>query len=118
MQDLATYGIVILILQSALIMLALWFIIKKTYSGILWGIRRELVYLVMGIRLLFTKKIIIKVHPNYSSIHQWTDNYYLLKIIKCSDQRYFKVISGDFVTVVPESAIQEIDGIEPKNYTP
>lgn len=84
----------------------------------LYIIRKEWAFIFMGWKLLFRRAIPIRIHPAHSSIHQWTDEYYLLKIIKCSDQRYFKVISGDFITIIPESAIQQIDGIEPAKYQP
>ena len=71
----------------------------------------ECAYFIMNINLLFKKRIIVKPHIEYYSPKQVTEHFYLVKIYGCSHERYFKLISGSYTTIVPESGIFEIDGV-------
>lgn len=70
----------------------------------------EYAFFIININLLFKKKIIVKPHLEYYSSHQATEHFYLLKIYECSHERFFKLISGSYTTIVPERGIYEIDG--------
>lgn len=71
----------------------------------------ECAYLIMRINLLFKKKIMVRPRIEHYSPRQATENFYLVKIYKCSHERHFKLMSGSYTTIVPESGIFEIDGV-------
>lgn len=73
-------------------------------------IQDQCAYLIMNINLLFKKKIIVKPHIEYYSEYQGSEHFYLIKTFKCSHERFFKIISGSYTTIVPEHGIYEIDG--------
>lgn len=81
------------------------------------GIRTQWAFFVMNLALLFKRPIIVKPHIEYYSPYQATENFYLLKIYNCSHERYFKLISGSYTTIVPERGIIEING-KPLNNKP
>lgn len=72
--------------------------------------QEELEFAVMNANLLFKKKILVKPHLEYYSHLQATEHFYLLRTYRCSHERYFKLISGSYTTIVPEHGILEIDG--------
>lgn len=74
------------------------------------GIRTQWAFFVMNLSLIFKRPIIVKPHLEYYSPYQATENFFLMKIYKCSHERYFKLISGSYTTIVPERGILEIDG--------
>lgn len=74
------------------------------------GIKMQWAFFLMNLKLLFKRQIIVKPHLEYYSRYQATENFYLLKIYVCSHERFFKLISGNYTTIVPERGIIEIDG--------
>lgn len=58
--------------------------------------------------LLLQRKIPIKPHIQHYSPHQRTQEFHLVKTYRCSHERFFKLISGTYTTIVPESEIYEI----------
>lgn len=58
--------------------------------------------------LLFKRKIIVRPQIQHYSPHQRTQQFYVAKTYKCSHERFFKLISGTYTTIVPESEILEI----------
>lgn len=71
-------------------------------------VEKYLAYAYMSIMLIFRKKIKIFPQIQHYSSHQGEEFFYLLKIMKGSHQRFFKVISGSYVTIIPESDIRSI----------
>lgn len=81
------------------------------------GIRTQWAFISMNIALILKRQILVKPHLEYYSPYQATEHFFLLKIYKCSHERYFKLISGSYTTIVPERGIIEIDG-KPFNIKP
>lgn len=74
------------------------------------GIRSWWAFFSMNLALLLKRPISVKPHLEYYSPYQATENFFLLKVYKCSHERHFKLISGNYTTIVPEKGIIEIDG--------
>lgn len=66
-------------------------------------------YIKMGFALLLRKKISVKPHIQHYSPNQADTYFYLMKTYKCSNARFFKIISGGYTTIVPETEIHELD---------
>lgn len=64
----------------------------------------------MNIRLLFKKKVVVRPHIQHYTSKQGSDQFYLLKTYKCSHSRHFKLISGAYTTIVPDSEVHDING--------
>lgn len=76
----------------------------------IYGVKMQWAFFIMNLKLLFKRQIIVKPHIEYYSPYQATEHFYLLKIYSCSHEKYFKLISGSYTTIVPEHGILEIDG--------
>lgn len=81
-----------------------------TLEAGVYGIKMQWAFFIMNLKLLFKRQIIVRPHLEYYSGYQATEHFYLLKTYKCSHQRFFKLISGSYTTIIPEHGIIDIDG--------
>lgn len=65
-------------------------------------------WLFVNFVLLFRRKIPIRPHIQHYSPNQRTPDFFLVKTYKCSEQRFFKIMSGTYTTIVPESEIYDL----------
>lgn len=91
-----------LVLGANFIMLLFIFLKIGGFGKIEWE------WMLVRLLLLFKRKITVKPHIQHYRPNQWAADFFLVKTYKCSEQRFFKIMSGTYTTIVPMSEIYEI----------
>jgi hypothetical protein len=74
-------------------------ILTRFIKNVFWKIKANFTF------LFFVQKQEIKIKLNYRSIYDDGSPYYLLDVIICSHQVFYKVYCKGYVTIIPQDAL-------------